>query len=149
MSLMYPNPQLSYKQQGSMLVIALFIIVVMSLLVGSMSKLLQSSSETISLEVLGTRAFFAAQTGMESAVALIYPLDIQDVNDSVAACTSPIFATTFSQAQGLLNCNVTVSCSSRESTIEAGVYHFWLSSTGSCGGGETTTLRTIEMEVWQ
>lgn len=146
---MFPEQRLLYKQQGSMLVIALFIIVVITLLVGSMNKLLQSSSETVSFEVLGTRAFFAAQTGMERAVALIYPLDIQNVNDSVTACATPIFEATFNNAAGLVSCKVEVNCSVRQSTIEAGVYHFWLSSTGSCGEGDINTLRTIEMEVWQ
>lgn len=146
---MYPEPSSLHKQQGSMLVIALFIIVVMTLLVASMSKLLQSSSEAVSLEVLGTRAFFAAQSGMERAVALIYPLDIQDVQVSIAACSTDMIDPNFDQASGLVSCDVAVNCTSKESSVEPGVYHFWLSSTGSCGEGDISTLRTIEMEVWQ
>ena len=78
MSLMCHKPLLSQtikQQQGSALVVALFIIIVMGLLVGSMSRLLVSSSESISYEVLGTRAFFAAQSGMERSLSLLYVLD--------------------------------------------------------------------------
>lgn len=146
---MCPEPHSLHKQQGSMLVIALFIIVIMTLLVASLSKLLQSSSEAVSFEVLGTRAFFAAQSGMEQAVALIYPLDIQDVQDSISACSADMIAPNFGQAPGLAACDVEVNCTSQESSIEPGVYHFWLSSKGSCGQGDSKTFRTIEMEVWQ
>lgn len=150
---MCPEPHSLHKQQGSMLVIALFIIVIMSLLVASLSKLLQSSSEAVSFEVLGTRAFFAAQSGMDQAVALIYPLDIQDVQDSLDVCPvnveTMIVDLEFGQALGLSACDVEVNCRSQQSSVELGVYHFWLSSKGSCGEGDINTLRTIEMEVWQ
>ncbi len=147
---MCPEPHSLHRQQGSMLVIALFIIVVMTLLVASMSKLLQSSSEAVSFEVLGSRAFFAAQSGMERAVALIYPLDIQDVQDSITACAAgAIVDLDFEQTPGLAACDVEVNCRSQESSIEPSIYHFWLSSKGSCGQGDSKTFRTIEMEVWQ
>lgn len=135
-------------QQGSALVIAVFIIVVMLLLVGALSKLLTSSSESVSYEVLGTRAFFAAQSGMEYGVKLLYPFGEVDSVVSVGACTgmAPLPLPDFT-AVGLQSCSASVSCQS--SVSPEGTFHFLLRSTGSCDGGAIQSSRTIEMEVWQ
>lgn len=78
---MYPDFSTFHqkKQQGSALIVAIFIIVVMTLLVAALSKLLTRSSESISYEVLGTRAFFAAQSGMEQGLAQLFPLTTPSV----------------------------------------------------------------------
>ncbi|MDR7122116.1 pilus assembly PilX N-terminal domain-containing protein [Rheinheimera soli] len=135
-------------QQGSALVVAVFIIVVMLLLIGSLSKLLVSSTESVSYEVLGTRAFFAAQSGMEYGVKLLYPFGEVDSAVSVAACTgmAPLLLPDF-DAAGLQSCSASISC--LPSASPEGTIHFLLSSTGRCDGGSIQTSRTIEMEVWQ
>ena len=135
----------SQKQHGSALVIALFIIVVMALLVGAMSKLLSASSESVSYEVLGTRAFFAAQSGMERTLSLLYALD--QINVTSCPTLPPLID--FSAVAGLEQCNATLSCAPAASTTETGVTHFYLTSTGRCGTGGVSSSRTIEMEVWQ
>lgn len=134
-------------QQGSALVIAVFIIVVMLLLVGALSKLLMTSNESVSYEVLGTRAFFAAQSGMEYGVKRLYPFGAVNSIDSVAACSNmtPLNLPDF-DSSGLQACQASVYC---QSATSDGAYYFLLSSTGSCDGGEIQTSRTIEMEVWQ
>jgi MSHA biogenesis protein MshP len=143
------NRKISDKsQQGSALVIAVFIIVVMLLLVGALSKLLTSSSESVSYEVLGTRAFFAAQSGMEYGVKLLYPFGEVDSVSSIAVCTAmnPLSIPSFGSA-GLESCAVLVNC---EHGTSGGTVHFVLKSTGSCGDSASIqTSRTIEMEVWQ
>lgn len=134
------------KQRGSALVVALFIIIVMGLLVASMSKLVVSSSESISFEVLGTRAFFAAQSGMERSLSLLYALDASVLTSCPA---TPDINFGAAGTDGLEQCNVSMSCSASNSSLESGITHFYLVSTATCGTGAFTSSRTIEMEVWQ
>jgi MSHA biogenesis protein MshP len=147
------------KQQGGALIIAIFIIVVMTLLVGALSKLLTSSTESISYEVLGTRAFFAAQSGMEQGLAQLFPL-ITAANPTGTStyCAIPALGVTGSAptavlplaGNGLQNCSFTLSCSSgRATTAVTETIYYQLTSTGTCGSGQLQTSRTIQMEVWQ
>lgn len=136
------------KQHGSALVIAVFIIVVMLLLIGSLSSQLISSSQSVSYEVLGTRAFLAAQSGMESGLQILYGLDAA----VQTTCANSLFTQNFetSAVNGLRQCQVQVNCSAAQSTLDPAVTHFYLTSTGTCGDPATVqTSRTIEMEVWQ
>jgi MSHA biogenesis protein MshP len=136
------------KQRGSALVIAVFIIVVMTLLIGSLSRQLLSSSENVSYEVLGTRAFLAAQSGMERGLQALYNLDTA----VQTSCANSLFTKNFEQSSidGLRQCQVQVNCSAATSTLDPAVTHFYLTSTGTCGeSASIQTSRTIEMEVWQ
>lgn len=140
-----------HKQKGSALIIAIFIIVVMTLLVAALSKLLSSSSESISYEVLGTRAFFAAQSGMEQGLTQLFPLSGTSSYCAPAGVAGSAAAETVSfTADGLQECSYTLSCSSgRASAAVTETIYYQLTSTGSCGSGQLQTSRTIEMEVWQ
>lgn len=135
------------QQQGSALVVALFIIIVMGLLVGSMSRLLVSSSESISYEVLGTRAFFAAQSGMERSLSLLYALDAPVLDSCPPAMPKIDFGAV--GIAGLEQCSVETSCGFAQSSLGDSITHFYLVSTATCGTGAFTSSRTIEMEVWQ
>ena len=131
--------------------VALFIIVVMGLLVAALSRLVISSSSMVSTEVLGARAFFAAQTGLESGLAELYPLQ-RKTSASVSAATGEpavcpnkdyVFSTS-----GLAQCEAEVSCVESNDTA-TGIRHYYLKSIGSCDEGSYTSSRTLEMEVWQ
>jgi MSHA biogenesis protein MshP len=152
---MYPDFFMSKRtqQQGSALIIAVFIIVVMTLLVAALSKLLSSSTESISYEVLGTRAFFAAQSGMEQGLVQLFPLTSAATSTycapvgTVGSASDP--AATFT-TNGLQGCSFTLSCNSgRASTAATETIYYQLTSTGTCGSGQFQTSRTIQMEVWQ
>jgi MSHA biogenesis protein MshP len=140
------------KQQGSALVVAVFIIVVMTLLVAALSRVLTSSSESISYEVLGSRAFFAAQSGMEQGLARLFPLTTVSTYcaPTVEVGTEP--PTTISlTVNGLQGCSFTLSCKSGRASPEVTeTIYYQLTSTGTCGDpASVQTSRTIEMEVWQ
>jgi MSHA biogenesis protein MshP len=146
------NPTLSFKrQQGSMLIVALFIIVVMGLLVAALSRLVISSTDMVSTEVLGARAFFAAQSGLEIGLAKLYPLQRKtSASDSTAigeamVCEPKDYDFSVS---GLAQCKAQVSCvESNDPTT--GTKHYYLTSIGKCQQSSFTTSRTLEMEVWQ
>ena len=56
------------QQQGSMLVIAIFIIVVISLLAASLSRILSSTADSVANEVYSAKAYYAADSGMEYGI---------------------------------------------------------------------------------
>lgn len=132
---MYPEQN---KQRGSALVIAVFIIVVMLALVLSLSRLLTSGSEAIVYEVQGTRALFAAQSGLEISLSELFFL---------ASTTCPFTkpAHEFS-VPGLQGCSATVSCA--EPYVVESITVYQLESVGQCAAvnGEVTS-RKVQIEV--
>ncbi len=127
------------KQRGSALVIAVFVIVVMLALVLSLSRLLISSSETVVYEVQGTRALFAAQSGLEIALTGLFPIT------GGAICADDM-AIQFDTA-GLLACKAEISCTPFSDDENPVMYQ--LVSTGSCVAGGFTTSRIVQIEVRQ
>ncbi|MCS4308891.1 MSHA biogenesis protein MshP [Rheinheimera pacifica] len=135
---MYLNYQ---KQRGSALVIAVFVIVVMLALAAALSRLLISSSETVVYEVQGTRALFAAQSGLEIALTQLFPL-----NGAAAGCGAVTASRSFN-ADSLQSCNVSISCTPFTTAAPESITLFKLSSTASCEAGGFQTRRTVQIEV--
>lgn len=124
-------------QQGSMLVIALIVIIVLALLGLTMTRLLSSSSEAIIYEVLGQRALNAARSGIDCAVA----------NEFGSSCAHPI-SHTFSGVTGLENCSYNVIPASK--LIEDGAKNFtyWrYSATGQCSAGNINVTRFLYVDA--
>ncbi len=129
------------KQRGSALVIAVFIIVVMLAVILSLSRLLLSSSESLVYEVQGSRAFFAAQSGLELALTRVFPLT------GAASCSA--LSLNFSD-DGLRGCRAEVSCQAL--SLPAGnvaTVLYQLSSTGICQADNFITSRELVLEVRQ
>ena len=144
--------QSAVKQRGSTIIVALFVIVVMGLVVATLSRLLQSSSETISYEVLGTRAFFAAQSGLEQGLVQLFPVGAAGTYCKVAdtGYTGNVAATSSPASADLAGCNFSLSCSSGRQTLDAtAVVYYRLTSVGSCTAGSISSQRTVSMDVWQ
>ncbi|WP_255546994.1 pilus assembly PilX family protein [Moritella sp. 36] len=134
--------QISIKQQqGSMLVIALFIIVVMSLLAATLSRVLSSTADSVANEVYSAKAYYGAESGMDYG--------IYQVLERKQACANFPNAPTdlqfdISNEVGLENCSVTITCQSipvNNSSL------FYLTSTGNCDGGKIIAEHKIEAEV--
>ncbi|MCC5826039.1 type II secretory pathway component [Alkalimonas sp.] len=147
---MYPNPR---QHQGSALVVAIFVIVVIFGLLLAMSRILLSSSESVVYEVLGTRALLAAQSGLELAATQLFPLEQETA--SCAAVSAQFILT----GHGLSNCRVRLSCSASVS-LDTGTSQgqlFLLQSSGECRSqsdwsmpcqnAELCASRTVQMEV--
>ena len=62
------------KQRGSMLVIALFIIIVLAILGLAMLRMLAASADSVVSEVYGQRALNAARAGVERSIAAAFPV---------------------------------------------------------------------------
>ncbi|WP_333608356.1 pilus assembly PilX N-terminal domain-containing protein [Arsukibacterium sp.] len=128
------------KQRGSALVVAVFIIVVMLMLVLALSRTLLSSGDSLIYEVLGSRALFAAQSGLELSLVQLFPLDAS------GSCVSRIYP--FS-GEGLQGCQALVQCSTVSVLMPEPVQLHQLTSIGSCVANEFTSSRTVSIEVRQ
>ncbi|WP_337841475.1 type II secretory pathway component [Rheinheimera sp.] len=140
------------RQGGSALLVAVFVIVLMGLLVAALSRMLQSSTEAVSYEVLGTRAFFAAQTGLEAGLVQLFPVSGAGTYCAVGAgqLTGSATEQTSLSTADLAGCSYRLNCkSARESATPSAVVHYQLSSEGQCVSGAISSQRTVTIEVWQ
>lgn len=131
-------------QRGSMLVMAIFIMLVMALLGLTMINVIGASSRSVVDEVLGTRAMMAAQSGLQQVATQAFPLG----NDSVQCDTAISSPAGFSQRGGLQSCRYTARCTTQD-VVKAGVDHYFyrFSSTGICQAGDVWVSRTVSMDA--
>ena len=135
------RPVLNSPQRGSSLVMALFIIVLMSVLLLALGRQLISSAQSVSIEVQGNRAFNAAQSGLQIGLAQLFPIN------STANCTAVSASFVFSQP-GLQSCTATLSCLQVNNPDDATRPLYRLTSTGSCLSGDITSSRIVVMEAY-
>lgn len=138
------------QQTGSALVVAIFVIVVLGLLVSVLSKLIQTSSDSVVVEVQGNRAFMAAQSGMQRAMLLLYPLNPDDDPFNEADCDggelkaykAAEVASTTGQCEANVHCDSYAYSGAGQTET-----HYRLTSTGTCKADDTTTSRTVAIET--
>jgi len=128
------------QQQGSALVIAIFIIVVMTLLGTTLVRMISSTAETIAYEVIGTRAYQAAQAGAQRKMSELFPL-----LPSVGVCSSGV-TFDFSTIEGLENCRALAVQCTNDATVD-GVSYYTVTSTGQCDVAGVLTSRKIEIKA--
>lgn len=131
--------------RGSALVIAIFVIVVMSLLGMALVKMMDSSQQNVAFEVLGTRAYSAAQTGAQWQLAQLFPVRLNSTSANTCAGVSqtppPVH-----NAPGLQDCFIVdpISC---EDFLHDGVRYYTVTSVGQCQLDGEVTSRIIEVEA--
>ncbi len=133
------------QQQGSILLLAIMIILIFSVVGLAIVKTQETTGETIAQEVLGTRALMAARSGLEANLSNIFPLIEQtgDCNDQALTFNAP----------GLPNCTATVTCNVY-ATLNS-INYYRVQSTGQCGTGaievNSTNIvlssRTLQVEA--
>ncbi|NQY87091.1 MAG: pilus assembly PilX N-terminal domain-containing protein [Colwellia sp.] len=134
-----PTNGVNQYQQGSALIIAVFIIVIMTLLGTALVRMISSSAETVVYEVLGIRAYQAAQSGLQRKLVEVFPLEPANGD-----CKAPVLYD-FSAIQGLENCQaINVGCT--ESVI-LDVTYYTITSTGRCEVGGVLTTRVLEVKA--
>lgn len=62
-----------HRQRGNLYVVALFVIVVMGFLASALSRMEWSNQDSLTRELLGTQAWFAAHSINEMALTRLYP----------------------------------------------------------------------------
>ncbi|AOW77499.1 hypothetical protein A3Q34_11905 [Colwellia sp. PAMC 20917] len=150
------NGKLTKNQQGSALVIAVFIIVVMTVLGLALIRLLNTSSESVAYEVMGTRAYATAQIGVQWVGREIFPLGtgaalhcdgstVSVNNNSFVSPQTLNPPSGISNNDGLANCQIS-SLICKDLKYD-GVAYFTITSTGQCNVGGIITSRTIVIEA--
>lgn len=128
------------NQRGAGLPIAIFVITVLALVVFGMAQVQQGSGEAISLQIQSQRAFFAAESGAQVAVA--------DVLYEGRACPSA-WTLTFTE-EALSNCSAQLSCTEEDASGVSGSGGdtlYTLNSRGVCGTGADAAERIVEVRV--
>ena len=129
------------KQSGSALVMAVFIIIVMSLLGATLVNMLDSSQEGVAYEVLGTRAYTAAQSGLQWQLSQVFPLQLSGATATSVNCASQALidanTPTFNNVDGLSQCSIRVSCTD---FVHANVTYYTITSTGQCAANPNSDL---------
>lgn len=134
-------PPSYHSQRGSALVVAIFVIVVTGLLVATLSRLVTTSSDSVVVEVYGTRAYTAAQSGLQQGMYELFPLN-QSMANCAAVTDEPV---DLSGIPALAGCQVTVSCEEFGYTAED--THYRIEALGQCQVGAQTTERLLAMEA--
>lgn len=123
------NPNL-LKQKGSTLMMALFIMIILILLGGALVKVLSSSSEATAQEVIGTRAYMAANSAMQAELRKLFPLNGAGLQCNANATYN--FSTSGSNIDGLFNCSARTSCDNYATHPVTNELFYRLTSTGKC-----------------
>ncbi len=129
------------KQRGMGLPMALFIITILAMIIAAITDLEESSGVGFSLGVNSTRAFYAAESGAQVAMAEIFPTS----GIGGGSCTSVTASHTFNQL-GFNNCKADIVCTSV--TVDS-IDYYTLTSTGSCGSGLDRAARVIDVRARQ
>ncbi|MEE4245311.1 MAG: hypothetical protein V2I33_07855 [Kangiellaceae bacterium] len=124
--------QLTSNSRGFSIFAALFIIIVVGLLAGTILRMTQTSEVAVAQETLSIRAFFAAESGVQAVAMQIFPLT------GGGFCNNQVinFA-----ANGLTNCRATITCNAY---VADGENYYQVVSQGQCSSGELQASRTIE-----
>ncbi|GAW94425.1 MULTISPECIES: hypothetical protein [Colwellia] len=147
----------SSKQQGSSLILALFVIIILTLLGSVLMRMISTSSETVSQEILGTRAYMAANSAMQAELQLLFPFSVTSSDTCDTAFTDKPYdlQTAFGEdIPGLYDCEATTSCENYHTGLD-GTKYYRLTSTGECGSGVmdanskviVKSSRTIQVEA--
>lgn len=131
------------KVQGFSIVMALFILVVLSLLAAAMLSIMSAGADSVAREVVSARALLAAESGAERKLGEIFP---PGAAVNIAACqNSP--GTTYASFAGLTACsNVSVVVDCSVVTVNAENY-FTLTSEGRCGPVSAPAVRVVEVQA--
>ena len=131
---------------GSSLVIAIFVIVVMSLLGAALVKMMDSSQENVAFEVLGTRAYTAARTGVQWQLAQLFPVGLN--SESVKTCDSVNNdLPDISNIPGLQGCLIVDPIECEDFLHDGNVRYYTITSVGQCNINGEVTSRVIEVEA--
>ncbi|MFT4652970.1 MAG: MSHA biogenesis protein MshP [Kangiellaceae bacterium] len=134
------------KQSGSMIVMALFVIIVIGLLATAIINIVSASSNTTISQVYGLRAQQAAKAGIEDLMFTAFP-----VNGSAVSCnTTASSPASFSNVSGLNQCSYEATCDTQTISFN-GVnrLYFKFSSTGSCQIDSNVVSRTLSVDALQ
>jgi MSHA biogenesis protein MshP len=145
-----PINQTRRRQQGNIIVISVFIVVVMGLLAANLVRINWSNQDTLTREALGTQAWFLANSANEWALATLYPIDGDgSLSELETNCTS--VNNSANAASALANglpCDApTIQCIAPNSALPDELKYYKVSSSASCSSGTVFEVQRMQ-DVW-
>lgn len=142
------------KQQGSMILVAVFVIVVMGLLAANLSRIQWSNQDTLSREVLGTQAWFVAQSANEWALVTLFPITNPASSVTLAQLDQRCDSVN-SPANNVVNditdgvpCRINaIRCSKPASSLPDELKYYRVTSSAICRSGTIFEVQR-EQDVW-
>ncbi|MCG9584455.1 MSHA biogenesis protein MshP [Vibrio tubiashii] len=132
------------KQQGSLYIVIIFVLVVMGFLATTLSQISWSNSDSHAKDVVGTQAALLAHSGNEWALERIYGITSTNSVSTECAAINGVSVNAFDTT---VNCqDVQVSCQARGGQLSDGTQMYVISSTAICGTGINQMQRN--QEVW-
>jgi len=139
---MYLKSQAKYQnQKGLGLPSALFIILVMVLIVAGINQINEMNASAYGREWLSMRAFYAAESGAQSAA--VHALNS---GQSMPTCNAAFISSVTPNVTGLQDCSISVTC---ENHIIASETYYTFTSTGQCGVGSDIATRIVQVRLLQ
>ncbi|AQT59089.1 pilus assembly PilX N-terminal domain-containing protein [Cellvibrio sp. PSBB023] len=161
---MFPNTPLLQplnSQRGFLLPLALFIIVVMSVLALTISRTATQTQSAAVQELISLQSFYAAESGAQRGMKALF-FDVNNNRQAAdAVCANMNLSPSYSGVAGLSTCTVTVSCSCRyrngndcapatttnytpAPAIDVLTSFYTITSIAACGQHEYRAERTIQ-----
>lgn len=143
------------KQSGSALILAVFIIIVISLLGASLVSLQRDSAESTSYEVYAARAYLAAYSASEIALVDLFPLgetEVSDENCTVSGEDENTIRVDLPDEResdgtiGFHGCSASYTCETISAASSTTV-RYSVTSTAICKNSEINTRRQITVEA--
>jgi MSHA biogenesis protein MshP len=134
---MYLNHTNTFRQAGLGLPVALFIIVIMSLIAVAVSRLTDTSGQAFSQNLLSSRAFYAAESG-----AQLRAQSVLTASPCVCGADQTYNFTLLAPLSGLNLCRAVTSCTS---FVANGETYCTIESIGRCDNSNAE--RTIEVRI--
>lgn len=125
-------------QGGSALIIGIFVITVMFLLASALINIVEDADTGLTQEVWGTRALAAANSGADTALSQLFPL-----NGAVGVCSANSTWTP-PAVVGFHACSVALSCTAYS---VGSVTQYRINSQAVCESGDTRVSRQVEVEA--
>lgn len=152
--------QMFKKQNGFLIPLAIFILVVMSLFALVLSRNTIQTNNSAVLEMISVQAFYAAESGGQRGMQVLFFPDASSRQAVDARCVALNSTYTYT-VTGLNNCSAAVTCSClysdnsacapaiatnySASAVTGKLSSFYkVSSVGACGNGNLRAVRTID-----
>lgn len=135
------------KQAGSAIIIAIFVIIIISLLGAALVSLQRDSAKGTSYEVYAARAYLSAYSAGEVALAKLFPLGETDPDETNCSVASPAKITvTLTSDTGFNGCTADYTCLilSGDSNLPT---RYKIDSTAVCKNSQTVTRRKVTVEA--
>jgi len=137
------------KQQGSAIVIAIFVIIIISLLGASLASLQRDSARGASYEVYAARAYLSAYSAGELALVDLFPLGSSEAVATNCSATSPsvIPVSLDGSDVGFHGCSASYQCETLVPTSLSLPTRYKIVSTAVCQNSQIVTRRQITVEA--